>query len=79
MRTAISSFPRAVLVTSVIGLAFLPPLLGSNDDYSPTAPSLNTRVPRGSLMRREPVQVYHHQPRSTVLMVTTLYGPYHEG
>jgi hypothetical protein len=61
-RTAISSFPKAVLETSVIGLAFL--LRGSfSGDYSPTAPaalSLRPLVPTSSLTSCEPVQVYHH-------------------
>jgi hypothetical protein len=50
-RTAISSFPRAVLVTSVLGLTSLRPHLGSHGDYSPTAlaaPSLRLPVPSGS-------------------------------
>jgi hypothetical protein len=51
--------PRAVLLTSVIGLV-------SEGDYCPTAPSLRPLIPSGSLIRCEPVQVYHHQPYSRV-------------
>jgi hypothetical protein len=43
------------------------PWLGSHGDESstpPAAPSLRPLVPSRSLMRCEPVQVYHHQPRS---------------
>jgi hypothetical protein len=61
--TAISSFPRAVFVTSVIGLTFLLPWLGSHGDYSPiatAAPSLGPLVPSSSLIRCQSLQVYHH-------------------
>jgi hypothetical protein len=43
--------------------------LCSHDDYSPTAPaapSLRPLVSISTLIRCEPVQVYHHHPRSRV-------------
>jgi hypothetical protein len=42
---------------------------GSHCDYSPSAPaapSLRQLVPSGSLIRCDPVQMYHHQSRCTV-------------
>jgi hypothetical protein len=48
------------------------PWFNSHGDYSPTAliaPSLRLLVPSGSLIRYEPVQMYHHQPWSRVLLV----------
>jgi hypothetical protein len=69
--TAIFSFLRAVLVTSVIGLTFLPLWFGSHSDYSqtaPTAPSLRPLIPSGSLIRCQSVQVYNHHPRCRVPM-----------
>jgi hypothetical protein len=45
--------------------------LSSHSDYSPTvpaAPSLRPLVLSGSLLRWELVQVYHHHPRSRVLL-----------
>jgi hypothetical protein len=40
--------------------------LGSHGDYSPSAPSLRPVIPSSSLIRCDPVQVYHHQPWSRV-------------
>jgi hypothetical protein len=67
--TAISSFPRAVLVTSAIGLAFFP----RGSVFTVITPkllllllSLRKLVPSGSLIWCEPAQVYHHHPRSRV-------------
>jgi hypothetical protein len=63
------------------------PWRGSQGDYSPTvpaAPSLRPLVPSGSLIRYQPVQLYHHhlstKVRSilyttTFIWMTTLYGP----
>jgi hypothetical protein len=53
------------LVTSVIGLAFLPhgSILAT---ITPAPPSLKPFVLSSSLIRCQPVQVYHHHPRSRV-------------
>jgi hypothetical protein len=49
--------------------------LGSRDDYSPTvltAPSSRSLVPSCSLIRCEPVQVYHHHLCSRAVLWTSL-------
>jgi hypothetical protein len=46
--------------------------LDSHGDYSPTAPSLRPLVPNGSLIRCEPVQVYHHHSYSMAVLLTSL-------
>jgi hypothetical protein len=58
MHTTISSFLRAVLAMSVLDLIFL--WFGLHSVYSPTAPSLRSLIPNGSLIRCKPVQAYHH-------------------
>jgi hypothetical protein len=61
-RTAISSFPRAVLVTSVIGLTFLPVA----QLFAHAAPSLRPLVPIGSLVGCQSIQMCHHHPVSPI-------------
>jgi hypothetical protein len=49
--------------------------LGSHDDYSPTAPtapSLRPLISSSSLIRCKLFQAYHHQPRSRVVLLTSL-------
>jgi hypothetical protein len=65
-RTGISSFPRVVLVPSLIGLTFLARGLVITVITASAAPSLRPLVPSGSLIRYEPVQVYYNEPRSRV-------------
>jgi hypothetical protein len=74
--TAISCFPRAMIVSSVIGDTFLPrgSVLG---DYSPTAlaaPSLRPLVGSDSLIRCQWIQVYYHHQRSFPIGVENISG-----
>jgi hypothetical protein len=58
-------FFRGLILTSVIGLTFLPPRLGSHGDYYPTvpaAPFLRLLVPSSSLIRCQSTRVYFHHP-----------------
>jgi hypothetical protein len=51
------------------------PWLGSHGDYSPTAPaapSLRPLILRGSLIRCEPVKLYHHRLCSGAVLLTSL-------
>jgi hypothetical protein len=73
--TTICTFPE-VCACDVCDLSLLPSLwLGSHGDYSlaaAAAPSLRLLILSGSLIRCEPAQLYHHQPRSKVPFLTSL-------
>jgi hypothetical protein len=56
--SAISSFVRAVLVTSVMGYSILP----RGSILTVITLQLLPFIPSSSLVRCKPVQVYHHHP-----------------
>jgi hypothetical protein len=68
--TVISSFPKAVLAMSVLGLTFLPMARFSrcllSRPAAPAAPSLRLHIPSDSLISCQSFQVYHHHPQSRV-------------
>jgi hypothetical protein len=67
--TSISSFLRAVLVTSIIGLTPLPrgsDLMVITLKLLLLLPPLRPLVLSNSLIRCEPVQAYHHEPPYSV-------------
>jgi hypothetical protein len=81
----ISSFLRALLGTSVIGVTYLPVALFFCDAYSPTvpaAPSLRLLIPSGFLIGCHLIQVYKHHSdfpvgvgKTTYSMASTLTFP----
>lgn len=63
-------FPGVTLVIPVIWYHLISPWLSSYGDYSatPAAQSLWMLIQRSSLIRHEPIHVYHHYPWSMVQM-----------
>jgi hypothetical protein len=58
---------------SFLSLSLSLSLCGGCSPTAPTAPSLRLLVPSSSLIRCEPVQVYHHHPRPRVPLDPVYY------